>query len=162
MGARIWPATCAALALWTAQAWAQGALPPRSQATPAAGSSLPQRDFGHRDFGQREFQRSCASCHGATGRGDGVLVEFLRRSPPDLTRLARNNQGVFPMQRLYDMIEGGTVAAHGSRDMPVWGTQYRLEDAEYHMDAATPYDPEALVRTRILGLLEYLNRLQVR
>lgn len=157
-----WLAAGAALAVFTASAWAQMPPPMRAPGAAAAPSQLPQRDFRGRDFGQREFQRSCASCHGPGGKGDGLLVEWLKRSPPDLTQLARRNQGVFPMQRLYDMIEGGTLPAHGSRDMPVWGTQYRVEDAEYHLDSPTPYDPEALVRTRILSLLEYLNRIQVR
>ncbi len=152
----IWLAACAA-ALAATHVAAQ---------TPSTGtasaSSAARRDFSSRDFGQREFQRSCASCHGASGKGDGALVPYLRRSPPDLTQLARANQGVFPLQRLYDVIEGGKLAAHGTRDMPVWGTQYRMEDAEYHTDSTLPYDPEALARSRILGLLEYLNRIQAR
>jgi len=112
------------------------------------------------DFGKREFEANCASCHGATGKGNGSVAELLRKSPPDLTLLAKNNQGVFPMARLYDVIEGANVPAHGSRDMPVWGRDYRIKDAEHYMDV--PYDAEALVRARILALLEYLNRLQVR
>ena len=156
-------ALAAALGLVATQALAQSPAPlPRAgELTPPAASS-DARNIGSRDFGRREFQRSCASCHGATGKGDGVLVEFLRRSPPDLTQLSRRNQGVFPFQRLYDVIEGGGLAAHGTRDMPVWGTQYRVEDAEYHSDSTQPYDAEALVRSRILSLLEYLNRIQVR
>ena len=112
------------------------------------------------DFGKREFEANCASCHGITGKGNGSVAELLRKSPPDLTLLAKNNQGVFPMARLYDVIEGANVPAHGSRDMPVWGRDYRIKDAEYYMDV--PYDAEAMVRARILALLEYLNRLQVR
>ncbi len=112
------------------------------------------------DFGKREFEANCASCHGVSGKGNGPLQELLRRSPPDLTLLVQKNQGVFPMNRLYEVIEGAGVAAHGSRDMPVWGREYRIRDAEYYMD--TPYDPEALVRSRILALVEYINRLQVR
>lgn len=151
-----WLAACTAL--WAAQATAQTSTmnPSHSMANPA------RRDFSSRDFGQREFQRSCASCHGSGARGDGVLVPYLRKSPPDLTQLARSNQGVFPFQRLYDAIEGGKLPAHGSRDMPVWGTQYKVEDAEYYSDSALPYDPEALARSRILALLEYLNRIQAR
>ncbi len=149
-------AACAAL--WAAQAAAQ--TPPMNPA--ASASQAARRDFSSRDFGQREFQRSCASCHGSTAKGDGTLVPYLRRSPPDLTQLAKSNQGVFPFQRLYDVIEGGKLPAHGSRDMPVWGTQYKVEDAEYHSDSTLPYDPEALARSRILGLLEYLNRIQAR
>lgn len=112
------------------------------------------------DFGKLEFEANCASCHGVSGKGNGPLRELLRRSPPDLTLLAKNNQGVLPMGRLYEVIEGGNVEAHGSRDMPIWGRAYRIRDAEYFMD--TPYDAEALVRSRILALLEYINRLQVR
>ncbi len=145
-----------AAALSATQALAQ------APAHTAPGGGAAPRDFGSRDFGQREFQRSCASCHGTSGKGDGVLVPYLRRSPPDLTQLTKNNQGVFPFQRLYDVIEGGKLPAHGSRDMPVWGRQYRMEDAEYHADSTVPYDPEALARSRILGLLEYLHRIQAR
>lgn len=112
------------------------------------------------DFGKREFEANCASCHGVDGKGKGPIVELLRRSPPDLTQLAKNNQGVFPMNRLYEVIEGGNVAGHGGRDMPIWGRDYRIKDAERMMEA--PYDAEAMVRTRILALLEYINRLQVR
>lgn len=112
------------------------------------------------DFGKREFEANCASCHGMTGKGNGSVAELLRKSPPDLTLLAKNNQGVFPMARLYDVIDGANVPAHGSRDMPVWGRDYRIKDAEHYMDV--PYDAEAMVRARILALLEYLNRLQVR
>lgn len=112
------------------------------------------------DFGKREFEANCASCHGMDGKGKGPIVELLRRSPPDLTQLAKNNQGVLPMNRLYEVIEGANVPAHGGRDMPVWGRDYRIKDAERMMEA--PYDAEAMVRARILALLEYLNRLQAR
>lgn len=111
------------------------------------------------DLGKREFEANCASCHGVSGKGGGVLLEFLKRSPPDLTQLAKNNKGVFPMARLYDVIEGGNVPVHGARDMPVWGREYRIKDAEYYGEVN--YDSTALVRARILTLLEYINRLQV-
>jgi hypothetical protein len=94
------------------------------------------------------------------------VAGFLTKNPPDLTLLARGNGGVFPMDRLYraidgrDLPEGSQAGPHGSREMPIWGRDYRLRDGEYHGD--TPYDPDAMVRGRILSLLEYLNRLQVR
>lgn len=112
------------------------------------------------DPGKREFEANCASCHGTSGKGNGDLVPFLTRSPPDLTLLARKNDGVLPMSRLYDVIDGTDLRAHGSRDMPIWGRDYRIKDAEYFMDS--PYNAEAHVRARILGLLEYINRIQVR
>lgn len=55
-------------------------------------------------------------------------------------------------------LAGGTGAAHGPRDMPVWGWQYSIKSAETHMDV--PYSPEAFVRTRVLALTEYISRLQ--
>lgn len=128
--------------------------------TVLAGQALAQARPATFDPGKREFDNSCASCHGSTGKGGGPLVPFLTRSPPDLTLLAKNNGGVLPMSRLYDVIDGAEVPGHGSRDMPVWGRDYRIKDAEYFMEA--PYNAEAHVRARILGLLEYINRIQAK
>ncbi|MDP2074662.1 cytochrome c [Hydrogenophaga sp.] len=125
-----------------------------------AGAALAQGRPATADPGKREFDANCASCHGTSGKGDGPLVPFLTRSPPDLTQLAKRNGGVLPMSRLYDVIDGAEVPAHGSRDMPVWGRDYRVKDAEYFMEA--PYNAEAHVRARILGLLEYINRIQAK
>ena len=117
-------------------------------------------------FGKREFDANCASCHGMDAKGRGPVAGFLTKNPPDLTVLARQNGGVFPMDRLYrtidgrDLPEGAQGGPHGSREMPIWGRDYRVRDGEYFGDA--PYDADAMVRGRILGLLEYLSRLQVR
>lgn len=124
------------------------------------GSAFAQAKTDRADFGKREFESNCASCHGTSGKGNGPITDLLKKSPPDLTTLAKRNGGVFPMARLYEVIDGSGVPAHGTRDMPVWGRDYRIQAAEYYMDA--PYDPEAYVRARILALLEYINRLQVK
>jgi mono/diheme cytochrome c family protein len=143
-----------ALVMPAGGAWAQAGF--------AAQSGAAQRAEARRtvDPGRREFESNCAVCHGKSGQGDGSVVELLKRSPPDLTQLSRKNGGVFPIDRVYQTIEGGTVAAHGSREMPIWGRDYRIQGAEYFMDV--PYDPEVYVRTRLLWLVEYLSRLQVR
>ena len=124
------------------------------------GSAFAQAKGQKVDFGKREFEANCASCHGVSGKGDGPLREWLTKSPPDLTMETKNNGGVFPMERLYKVIEGAEATAHGGRDMPVWGRDYKIQAAEYYMDV--PYDPEAYVRARMLSLLEYINRLQVK
>jgi mono/diheme cytochrome c family protein len=112
------------------------------------------------DLGKQEYNASCAVCHGNTGKGNGAFTPLLKIAPPDMTQLAKQNGGVLPINRLYEMIEGIGVPSHGTRDMPIWGRAYRLQAGEYYVD--TPYDAEAFVRTRILSLVEYINRLQVK
>ena len=111
------------------------------------------------DMGKREFDSNCAACHGGDGKGNGPYVEWLKRSPPDLTTMAKRNGGVFPVARTYEVIDGAGPG-HGGRDMPIWGTDYSIKAAEYYMEM--PYDREAFVRGRILSVIEYLNRLQVK
>jgi len=114
---------------------------------------------GRADLGKRECDSHCASCHGVDGKGTGAYVDFLKRTPTDLTMLAKRNGGVFPISRVYDVIDGAGVG-HGSRDMPVWGQDYRVKAGEYYVDV--PYDSEIFVRNRILALTEYLSRLQAK
>lgn len=119
------------------------------------------------DPGKREYLNSCAACHGASGKlaaGEGAGVEFLKRTPADLTTLAKKNGGVFPFDRVYAIIDGRqAVSGHGSRDMPMWGDRYSRETVkanEYYVDV--PYDMEMYTRARILALIDYLNRLQAK
>ena len=114
------------------------------------------------DLGKLEYDTNCAVCHGPTGKGDGSLRDLLRVSATDLTQLARKNQGILPVTRMYDVIDGKGVPSHGSRDMPIWGRTYMVEDAQRLQEARGSYDAEALVRGRILTLIEYINRLQAR
>lgn len=123
-------------------------------------SGVSYAQSGKLDLGKQEYKANCEVCHAANGKGGGIYVEWLKRSPPDLTQLTRNNGGVFPVNRMYETIEGGNVPSHGSRDMPIWGTEYRIRAAEYYADVE--YQPEVYVRSRILALIEYINRLQER
>ena len=74
--------------------------------------------------------------------------------------MQKRNGGVFPIARAYEVIEGGGVPAHGTRDMPVWVPRVIVKAAEYYIDV--PYNAEAYVRSRILVLAEYLSRLQAK
>lgn len=68
------------------------------------------------------FRTHCASCHGESGQGDGMVGAALRTPPADLTVIARNNGGVFPDGMIVEFIDGTReVLAHGPRAMPVWG-----------------------------------------
>jgi mono/diheme cytochrome c family protein len=112
------------------------------------------------DLGQREFMSNCAVCHGVYGRGDGPYAGIDIRVP-DITTLSQRNGGVFPFAAVYQTIDGTNVPkAHGTRDMPIWGQDYKTKAAEYYMDV--PYDPDVFVRARILALTEYVYRLQAK
>lgn len=119
---------------------------------------------GKHDIGKREFEANCAVCHGYKGKGDGSYADLLKKPASDLTLLKKNNGGVFPFERVYASIDGrDMIKAHGDRDMPVWGRDYSAETAkagEYYLDV--PYDMEMYVRSRILALIDYLNRLQAK
>lgn len=115
------------------------------------------------DRGEREFASSCAVCHGAEAKGDGPLRPFLVKPPSDLTTLARRNGGKFPTRDVMDVIDGRaaeSIGSHGSRAMPVWGRVY-LEQAEEDAER-TKLHPEWSVRARIIALLDYLGRVQVK
>ena len=120
------------------------------------------------DIGKSEFQSSCASCHGADGKGKGPVSEQLKVLPSDLTMLAKRNNGVFPVNAAYETINGSkTIAAHGSREMPIWGERFNpvvnlphYVDPSYWKMAGPQQSPEVVVRTRILAVIDYLSRIQ--
>ena len=110
------------------------------------------------DLGKREYDSNCIACHGKDLKG-GAYVDFLKVTPPDLTQLSKKNGGVFPLERVYAVIDGRQeVKAHGPRDMPIWGRDYQIKAGEHYVDIN--YDPEAFVRGRIFALIDYLNRMQ--
>lgn len=125
---------------------------------------------GKYDFGRNEYESNCAVCHGMAGKGDGPYMRFMNykgKGTADLTLIARRNGGTFPFQKVYESIDGTTeLEIHGPRDMPVWGRQYlrRAREAyrDQDYDVIGPYNPELYTRTRILALVDYLNRIQVK
>ena len=112
--------------------------------------------------GRNEFLRSCASCHGVSGKGDGPVAKSLRPPPSDLTRLSAANNGVFPVSRVHEVIDGRIERlVHGTRDMPVWGDRYMREMiSPESRDFVSKEWAEAIVRRRILALVEYISTLQ--
>jgi nitrite reductase/ring-hydroxylating ferredoxin subunit len=51
-------------------------------------------------------------------------------------------------------------AAHGARKMPVWGAFNPQQLYAYDRFLDSSYDPEVTVRTNILAIIDYLNRIQ--
>jgi mono/diheme cytochrome c family protein len=116
------------------------------------------------DIGEREYALSCAVCHGDAGKGDGPIVALLKKMPTDLTMIQKNNGGVFPFDRLYAVIDGREiVAAHGPREMAVWGSEFRRDAAELsHGFPLSLLNAESFVRGRIVALIGYIYTLQAK
>ena len=94
------------------------------------------------------FLAYCAPCHGKLGTGDGPAAAALKTPPADLTRIAARNNGSFPAVRVKRFIEGADeVAAHGTREMPMWGPAFRALDSN-------------TAALRVQALADYLERLQ--
>lgn len=103
--------------------------------------------------GRAMFHEYCAVCHGTEGRGDGPAMDALKKRPADLTQLARKNDGKFPEIQVMNFITGyDVVAAHGTRDMPVWGELFRSLDPDH----------QGISEIRVHVLVEYIKTLQSR
>jgi mono/diheme cytochrome c family protein len=99
------------------------------------------------------YRIHCASCHGKKGAGDGPVAPALVKKPPDLTAIAKRAGGKFPEERVRSTIDGRTeFAAHGARDMPVWGLSF----AEPGRDVSSEREIEAEIR----ALVRFIAKLQ--
>jgi hypothetical protein len=92
----------------------------------------------------------------------------LKTPPPDLTLLAKRNEGYFPFADVYEKIDGREeVKAHGPRQIPVWGYVYTPSPNPPPDKVLNPFepglnlpDPEPVVRSRILALVDHLFHMQ--
>lgn len=99
--------------------------------------------------GATTYRLYCASCHGASGKGDGPLASSMKIAPANLTEIAKRNAGAFPADRVARIIDGRSPSrSHGS-EMPVWGDAF----AASRIDSAS-------VGQRIQRLVAYLQSIQ--
>ena len=102
--------------------------------------------------GKGMFSAYCASCHGASGKGDGPAAPALKVPATDLTKMAKNNGGTYPMLHVQESIRNADTPAHGSKDMPVWGPVFRN----------LSQGSQSQVELRIANLSKYIETLQVK
>ena len=106
--------------------------------------------------GEELFQELCAACHGVSGKGDGPAATALVKPVSNLTVLAANNGGVFPMKQVEESITGKTrVVAHGTIDMPIWGQRFEEMRPDWKQ-----FRRKALARQRIYNLTLHIESLQ--
>ena len=106
------------------------------------------------------YLRYCGACHGPDAKGDGVAGAFMKPRPPDLTVLASQNGGEFPLERVVKAIDGRDVPrAHGSPAMPVWGDI--LSEQFGGADKQGP-SVERRVQGRILLISAHLRAIQAK
>lgn len=106
--------------------------------------------------GREIYDRYCAACHGAGGRGDGPMRAVLTLQPTDLTQLVAGNGGTFPLGRVVARIDGrDPLVAHGS-PMPVYGDFFEGRDLTVHGDDGRP----VLTTRPVADLVEYMRSLQ--
>jgi len=98
------------------------------------------------------YAEYCAVCHGKDGKGGGPAAAALKKEPADLTQLARKNGGKFDELRVLTAISGAdVVAAHGSRDMPIWGSVF-----------ASMSTNDGVRRIRINSLIKHVETMQAK
>ena len=101
--------------------------------------------------GAASYKEYCTVCHGTSARGDGPAAKALKTPPADLTQIAKRNGGTFPALAVRMAISGDTVvAAHGTRDMPMWGQVFHQTEG----------DPVSALRVK--NLVDYLEGLQAK
>jgi mono/diheme cytochrome c family protein len=102
--------------------------------------------------GEEMFNTYCAVCHGKGGKGDGPAASEFKIPPANLTLLAANNNGKFPADHVAETIRTGPrdAKAHGSKDMPVWGTIFSSMGGPEQVDQ------------RIHNLTTYVESLQAK
>jgi len=124
-------------------------------ATALTGVAVAEEVDGTIAAGKTRFMNNCAVCHGPDAKGRGIVAGHLNKAPTDLTQLTKSNDGKFPFMRVYETIDGREhIGAHGNREMPVWG-------AEFKLGAPTAGGmSESIVRGKILELIIYLESIQ--
>ena len=102
--------------------------------------------------GSELYRVYCATCHGVSAKGDGSLADHLRFRPPDLTLIAKRNDGKWSAEKVSRMIDGREpIKGHGGPDMPVWGDAFK--------STSQGFDAES-VKAKIQALVAYLESLQ--
>lgn len=96
------------------------------------------------------YKTYCAVCHGSAAKGDGPAATALKKTPADLTTIAKRNGSKFSPTDVEAVIMGQQVmASHGSRDMPIWGPIFQSLAPD-----------NSVMKLRVANLVNYLKSIQ--
>ena len=106
--------------------------------------------------GQQEYLSACAACHGVAADGNGDIAAMFANRIPDLTGIAKRNNGVFPMLGVIQAIDGRAVIRGHGNPMPVFGNRFTAEAN----GGNALFGAEGIARGRVLELALYLQSIQ--
>ena len=101
--------------------------------------------------GEEMYTNYCAVCHGTDAKGDGPAATALKKTPADLTQLAKKNGGKYPENHVSATIMTVDSPVHGSKEMPVWGPLLSSISSS-----------QGEVQLRVSNLVKYISTLQER
>jgi mono/diheme cytochrome c family protein len=102
--------------------------------------------------GKEDYRHYCAQCHGIDGAGN----KLSDIPGADLTHLTKKNEGRFPFQEVYDVVDGRKQNPGHERlppGMPLWGGYFGTTGVSKGAS-------EAKVKSRISDLVRYIEGLQ--
>lgn len=121
--------------------------------------------------GRQMYLKYCSACHGPGGKGDGVVGAMMTPKAPDLTLIAKGNNGKFPFYEVMQAINGrspdaqdqdtsipGVPRAHGDPAMPVWGEIFSKDE----LSKGTSLDLQLQTTGKIMMITEFLQSIQAK
>ncbi len=107
-------------------------------------------------YGAGLYVSHCAACHGMEATGDGPMAGLITIATPDLTQLAAQNDGVFPLARVVQTIDGRVALRGHGGPMLVFGQVLGGGSAVVDAADGTPIQ----TRGDIVAIAEYLATIQ--
>ena len=102
--------------------------------------------------GKDLFREYCAVCQGVDAKGAGPAAGALKKTPTDLTQLALNHKGKYPVLSVQVAIKGANnIVEHGTGEMPIWGSIF-----------SQPGQNKDLGDMRVMALVKYIEEIQAK
>jgi hypothetical protein len=85
----------------------------------------------------------------------------LKTTPPSLRTLAARRNGVFDVNEIVKIIDGRDMPrAHGTREMPIWGSLFRFVAEASGILSSDMEDTEKDAQKHLLAVAKYLETIQ--